>query len=182
MPVSRKELRQYLLAARQNLSTEEQTRIEASCLQHVQDYLNSVEPGIIGLYWPIKGEIDCLKLATSLVEAGWTLSVPVMNEAKQLDFAIWTPETAMENGRWNIPVPIEKQWVHPSRFLVPLVGFDRQNYRLGYGGGYYDRTLAKIYQDVETIGIGMELGRSESIEPSDWDIPMNRIITEAGMQ
>lgn len=182
MATERKTQRLQVLAKRARLTPSMREAIESACLQHVQQYLQQCEPTALGLYWPIKGEIDCRLLAESLLDAGWTLSVPVMNEAKQLDFALWRPDMSMENGHWNIPVPIEKIWLKPRRFLVPLVGFDSRNYRLGYGGGYYDRTLADIHRQVETIGIGMEIGRFDTIHPEDWDIPMNRIITELGIQ
>lgn len=179
----RQEQRQRLLAARAAMSAKQHEEISRACLAYIADYLSACEPGVLGMYWPIKKELDCRRLAETLLSAGWVLSVPVINdESRMLEFARWQPAMPMTVGTWNIPIPAEPQWVSPARFLVPLVGFDKANYRLGYGGGYYDRTLANIDEDIEIIGVGMEMGRLETIHPHARDIPMHRIITEAGIQ
>jgi 5-formyltetrahydrofolate cyclo-ligase len=179
----RQNQRRRLIEERSALSSDEHRQIAEHCLAHIADYLAQCDPGVIGLYWPIKGELDCRPLAESLLQAGWLLSVPVINnETRKLAFARWQPDTAMTTGVWNIPVPVSPEWLSPTRFLVPLVGFDKANYRLGYGGGYYDRTLADMSGKIEAIGVGMEMGRFETIHPHALDVPMNRIITETGMQ
>ena len=183
MKTWRQNERQRLLAARAALSAEQHHQIAQACLNYISAYLSECEPGILGMYWPIKKELDCRPLAAALIKSGWVLTVPVINEeTRKLEFARWQPDMPMVTGIWNIPVPEEPEWLTPSRFLVPLVGFDKANYRLGYGGGYYDRTLADMAEPVETIGVGMELGRFETIHPQEWDIPMHHIITEAGIQ
>jgi len=85
----------------------------------------------------------------------------------------------MRPGIWDIPVPDEGDWVRPEVLLVPLLGFDLQGYRLGYGGGYYDRTLAAAMPSPPlAIGIGFEIGRLETIHPQPHDVPMDLIVTE----
>ena len=84
----------------------------------------------------------------------------------------------MSRGVWNIPVPGERTLVQPNLLLVPLVGFDAAGYRLGYGGGYYDRTLAAMSPRPLTIGVGFAMGRLNSIYPQPHDIPMDAIVTE----
>lgn len=183
MKTWRQNQRRRLIEERAALSADDRRQITDYCLAHISDYLSDCKPAVIGLYWPIKGELDCRPLAEPLLKAGWILSLPVINnETGKLDFARWQPATSMTAGIWNIPVPTSPEWLSPTRFLVPLVGFDIANYRLGYGGGYYDRTLADKNDDVETIGVGMEMGRFDSIHPHALDIPMRRIITEAGIQ
>jgi 5-formyltetrahydrofolate cyclo-ligase len=83
----------------------------------------------------------------------------------------------MARGIWNIPIPRERNSVRPTALLVPLVGFDAAGYRLGYGGGYYDRPLATLVPKPLTIGVGYELGRLETIYPQPHDIPMDAIVT-----
>ena len=83
----------------------------------------------------------------------------------------------MANGFWNIPVPAAGDPVASDVLLVPVVGFDRQNYRLRYGGGYYDRTLAAAARP-RTIGVGFELARIATIHPQPHDIPMDQVVTE----
>ena len=85
-------------------------------------------------------------------------------------------------GIWNIPIPSERYPVQPTVLLVPLVGFDAAGYRLGHGGGYYDRTLANLPQKPLGIGIGYDLGRLESIHPQPHDMPMDVIVTESGVE
>jgi 5-formyltetrahydrofolate cyclo-ligase len=183
MQTWRQQQRQRLISERQSLNSHERQEIEQRCLALIEQYLLSYEPGVLGLYWPIKGEIDCRSLAPALIRQGWTLCVPIINsENKCLDFAVWTPDSPMIMGSWNIPIPEKQTLLIPDHFLVPLVGFDKQNFRLGYGGGYYDRTLAAIDKPVHTIGIGMESGRFDSIQPQQWDIPMDKVITEKGVQ
>ncbi|MDT8278663.1 5-formyltetrahydrofolate cyclo-ligase [Roseomonas mucosa] len=137
-------------------------------------------PGkLLGLYWPFKGEYDPRPLARRLHTRGVRLALPVVIEkAKPLIFREWWPGAPMTHGIWNIPVPAEGGPVSPDVLLVPLVGFDGQKYRLGYGGGYYDRTLASMPARPRTIGVGFELSRVVTIHPQMHDIPMDTIVTE----
>jgi hypothetical protein len=109
------------------------------------------------------------------------LALPVVvQKAAPVLFREWWPGIPMANGIWNIPVPAAGDPVAPDVLLVPVVGFDRQNYRLGYGGGYYDRTLAAATRP-RTIGVGFELARIATIHPQPHDIPMDFVVTEAGV-
>jgi 5-formyltetrahydrofolate cyclo-ligase len=175
--------RQRLLTERANISKKERAQFQTSVLSSLKLYLDKLSPSTLALYWPIKGELDCLCLAPALIEGGWKLVIPVMDtKSKHLNFASWSPEMEMEMGDWNIPVPKVCDWLQPDIFLIPLVGFDKQNFRLGYGGGYYDRTLAEVNKSVTTVGIGFDMGRFESIHPHQYDIPMDIILTESGLQ
>jgi 5-formyltetrahydrofolate cyclo-ligase len=93
-------------------------------------------------------------------------------------FREWTPGAPMAPGIWNIPVPAEGETLSPTVLLAPLVGFDGCGYRLGYGGGYYDRTLAAAMPRPLAIGVGFEASRLETIHPQPHDIPMDLIVTE----
>ena len=84
----------------------------------------------------------------------------------------------MAPGVWGIPAPAEGEWVLPEVLLVPLLGFDGAGYRLGYGGGYYDRTLAAMRTKPLAIGIGYELLRLGTIHPRPHDVPMDLIVTK----
>src|SRR5690606_21931832 len=84
-------------------------------------------------------------------------------------------------GIWNIPIPAEREPVRPTALLVPVVGFDAAGYRLGYGGGYYDRTLALLEPRPLTIGVGYAGARLDTIHPQPHDIPLDAIVTEAGV-
>lgn len=174
--------RNMLLEQRTAMSAAERSEKQNTILQTISDYLANQPTAVLGIYWPIKGELDCRGLAQALTQKGWQLAVPVINkETKCLDFALWHPDTEMTTGIWNIPIPAQPIWVSPTWFLVPLVGFDREHYRLGYGGGYYDRTFASIDNPVKKVGVGLESGRLETIFPHQFDIPMDMIVTEDGL-
>src|SRR5690606_20723729 len=108
-------------------------------------------------------------------------ALPVVVERNApLEFWRWTATTELcSRGIWNIPSPVERVPVVPDVVLVPLLGFDEQCYRLGYGGGYYDRTLAALEPKPLAIGVGFEHGRLETIRPQPHDVPLDWIVTEA---
>lgn len=136
----------------------------------------------LGFYWPFQGEIDVRHLVCDFLSLGAQAVLPVVVEAQQpLEFWSWRPGMKLSRGVWNIPVPGERSLLHPTVLLVPLLGFDEAGYRLGYGGGYYDRTLATFAKKPLSIGIGYELGRLETIYPQPHDIPMDAIVTESGV-
>jgi hypothetical protein len=121
------------------------------------------------------------RLVADALAAGAKAALPVATEKQRpLEFRAWRPGTVLVKGRWNIPIPAEPSLVEPTVLLVPLLGYDRAGYRLGYGGGYYDRTLARMNPRPLTIGVGYELGRLETIHPQPHDIPLDAIVTEAG--
>jgi 5-formyltetrahydrofolate cyclo-ligase len=108
-----------------------------------------------------------------------SLALPlVVTPGAPVEFWHWSPDAAMTGGVWNIPVPAERRLVHPEALIVPVVGFDTQRYRLGYGGGYCDRTLAVAAPRPYCVGLGYALGRLHSICPQAHDIPMDVVVTE----
>jgi len=106
----------------------------------------------------------------------------VVEKKQPLAFWAWRPGAALARGVWDIPIPAARDVVQPTALLVPLVGFDAEGYRLGHGGGYYDRTLAAMNPKPLAIGVGFEFGRLETIWPQPHDIPMDAIVTEAGVK
>ena len=103
----------------------------------------------------------------------------VVERARPVAFRAWWPRMRMRPGAWDILVPDEGDWLRPEILLVPLLGFDPQGYRLGYGGGYYDRTLAAAMPARPlATGVGFEIGRLETIHPQPHDVPMDLIVTE----
>jgi 5-formyltetrahydrofolate cyclo-ligase len=134
---------------------------------------------LIGFYWPFKGEYDPRSLARCLHSKGARLALPVVLEkARSLIFREWWSGIRMIKGIWNIPIPEHGSKVVPDILLVPLVGFNQRRYRLGYGAGYYDRTLAVLPTRPRLVGIGFELSRIATIYPRPHDIAMDQIVTE----
>ena len=159
-------------------AVERAARSEAITAALIQ-VLSSFPGALIGFYWPFKGEYDPRPLVRSLHAKGTRLALPVVvQKAKPLIFREWWPGMAMTSGTWNIPVPAAGEPVAPDVLLVPVVGFDRQAYRLGYGGGYYDRTLGALPTRPRTVGIGFELSQIATIHPQPHDIPMDLVVSE----
>jgi 5,10-methenyltetrahydrofolate synthetase len=140
---------------------------------------------VVSAYWPLRGEPDLRPWLTRRHEAGHTCVLPVVvAKGAALVFRRWTPGCAMEKGFWNIPVPAAREEFTPRLLLAPVVGFDSQCYRLGYGGGYFDRTLAMLRLRgvaFHAVGIGYESARLDSIQPLEHDIALQAIVTEASM-
>ena len=113
---------------------------------------------------------------------GATLALPEVQEnSAPLRFRQWWPEALMKSGAYAIPVPDNTETVTVGAIIMPMVGFDQQGYRLGYGGGYFDRTLAAIDPRPLTIGVAFEILRLDSVHPQPHDIAMDFIVTEAGI-
>ena len=140
-------------------------------------------PGILGVYWPFRAEFDPRGLVDWAVAEGRTVALPVVVDKKgPLEYRSWRPGEALVDGVWNIPVPEKRDLVVPAVVLAPLVGFDPACYRLGYGGGYFDRTLAALQPKPLAIGIGFAVQELETIHPRPFDVPMDLIVTEAGLR
>ncbi len=120
----------------------------------------------LGIYWSMRGEIDVRDIARRHIEAGGSVALPVVVEkAAPVEFWKWQPGMGMKRGVWNIPVPMTREVLTPDACIVPLVGFDGESYRLGYGGGYYDRTLAALARRPFCVGLGYAEARLPSIFP-----------------
>lgn len=182
----RRETRAKLLARRVALRRAERERINAIVTALLAERVPELRPEsrravCIGFCWPFKGEVDFRRFVGDAIDGGATAALPVVVErAQPLEFWSWQPRMKLQRGIWGIPIPGERRIARPSVLLVPLIGFDHAGYRLGYGGGYFDRTLAVTAPKPLTIGIGYELGRLETIHPQPHDIPMDAIVTENG--
>lgn len=134
---------------------------------------------VIGLYWPIRAEIDVRGLAKAHLATGGRVALPVIvQKSAPLEFWVWRPGMAMERGFWDIPIPATREVVQPDVLIAPVIGFDVAGFRLGYGGGYFDRTLAAAAPRPYCIGIGFADTQLQTIHPQPHDIPMNAIVTD----
>lgn len=136
----------------------------------------------VSFYWPIRGEPDLRELMNRIISHGGQCALPVVIErARPLVFRTWQSGEPLERGFWNIPVPSGGVEVVPDVVIAPLVAFDRDCYRLGYGGGYFDRTLCSMTGNRRVFGVGYALCEVETIFPQSHDVPMNAIVTESGI-
>ena len=144
--------------------------------------IGDVAGKVVSAYWPIKSELDLRPWLTSLIARGAVAALPlVVEKAAPLRFRAWGPGVRMERGFWSIPVPAEGDWLIPDILISPVVGHDAGCYRLGYGGGYFDRTLAAIGPAAQAYGIGLAASRIATIFPQPHDIAMRAIVTEDGV-
>lgn len=136
----------------------------------------------VGFYWPFQGEFDPRFAIRHWRCQGAVGALPVVTEkGHPLEFREWWPGVATRSGVFGLPVPEGTARLQPQALLIPPVGFDAQGYRLGYGGGYFDRTLAAMTPQPLKIGVAFECARLETIRPQSHDIPMDFIVTEAGI-
>jgi 5,10-methenyltetrahydrofolate synthetase len=176
----RKALRARLLAAREALSEDERAEMSARIAERLGALLGDVVGRTIAVYWPMRGEPDLSPWIGTAVARGATFALPVMVAVGEpLVFRAWAPGDRVEPDRWGIAGPVDGAEVRPDVVIVPLVGFDRAGYRIGYGGGYYDRTLAALTPRPRTIGVGYACAEVDSIEPQSHDVPLDAIVTEA---
>ena len=173
--------RRRLIAERLAMSEADYERFCAAVTQAVLARVPVSALGLVGGYWPIRREYDCRPLLAAVIEAGGAVALPVVVGAGQpLDFRGWTPDAAMDPGPWDTLHPLGPP-LRPDTLLIPLVGFDSEGHRLGYGGGFYDRTLASMTPRPMTIGVGFEQSRLATIGPQSHDLAMDYVFTEAGM-
>lgn len=134
---------------------------------------------VLGFCWPIRGEFDVRDIARQHLASGGQVALPVIvQKSAPVEFWSWHPGVSMQKGIWDIPTPKERNVLTPDAVIVPLVGFDEYGFRLGYGGGYFDRTLAAAVRRPYAIGLGYEDSRLPTIYPQPHDIPMNLIVTD----
>lgn len=175
--------RARLLAARQEPEAAAFARWSDAITARLAVLVAAFAPRILGFYWPHRGEYDPMAIVSAHIERGGQAALPALAaRAQPLEYRRWYPGIAMAPGKFSfgIPEPVEGPAVTPDLIIVPLVGFDGDSYRLGYGGGYFDRTLAAYPVRPRTIGVGFELGRLPTIYPQSHDIPLDVIVTEAG--
>ena len=176
--------RKRLLAARLALDAAALERLRQAIDARLEREFPWLAARIVAFCWPIQNEYDARHLARRLRERGARTALPVVVAPRApLAFRLWKPGDPLAEGALGIAYPAAGDVVVPEVAIVPVNGFDVQNYRLGYGGGYFDRTLAALAAHGEkplAIGVGYEIARMETIRPQDYDVPMDWIVTESG--
>ena len=178
----RKVERQRLIAARLAASSADRAAWSAAITEGLMRAIGSARGLVVSAYWPFRGEPDLRPLMRAVVEQGGIFALPIVVEKGQpLIFRSWKEGEPLERGVWNIPVPAGGDSVVPNIAIAPVVGFDPQCYRLGYGGGFFDRTLASLAPKPRVFGVGYRLQALDTIHPLPHDIAMDAIVTEAGL-
>lgn len=175
----RKNLRAELLEKRAAVSREQHHEWNETMTASLVAGFPMLRQMTVSLYWPFQGEFDPRYAIRHFREGGAVAALPVVIEKRApLQFREWWPGVATSKGVFDLPVPEGTRVVVPQASLIPPVGFDNRGYRLGYGGGYFDRTLATITPQPLKIGVAFEMSRLETIYPQAYDIPLDFIVTE----
>jgi len=176
----RKLERERLVAARLALASEARASQAKAMALDLDGLISAHRIHAVSVYLPIRGEPDLRRWMHERFERGTRIALPVAVELhRPLVFREWRPHAPLARGLWNIPYPADGVEFVPDAVLAPLVGFDREGYRLGNGGGFFDRTLAVLRPRPMAIGVGYAFTQIETIFPQPHDIPMDWIVTGA---
>lgn len=180
------DLRAQAFAARKTAHATASARLPAATEALLAE-IAALAPGISGIvvagYMPIRTEIDPRPAMAALHAQGAALCVPVIaGPDKPLDFRAWTPDCSLAEGPFGARVPEHGAWLTPEVLITPLVAFDRACNRLGYGGGFYDRTLERLRRASPARAVGFAYAAQElaHIPTEPTDIALDVVITEAG--
>lgn len=170
--------RQRLVSLRMEIPAD-QRQVIADEVAAELDQLIAPRPGVIvSVYWPYKGELDLRKWMHGAWEKGAQVALPVVvAKDSPMIFRQWTPSEKMERGVLGILIPANGAKLVPNVVISPLIGYDKGCFRLGYGGGFFDRTLASLSPRPRVIGVGQPCAEIPTIYPQPHDIPMDVIVT-----
>jgi len=178
----RKGERTRLLREREALAQETLAGLRSRIDHHLERAFPDLVDGILAFCWPYRNEYDARHLAAALRRLGARTALPVVVASKTpLVFREWKPGLELAVGPLGIPYPVASTEVNPDHVLVPMVGWDADGYRLGYGDAFFDRTLAALAKRPRVIGIAYEQAFLKTIHPQPHDIPMDFVVTERGV-
>ena len=134
----------------------------------------------VGGYYPVNSEISCLDVLEILEKKNFKISLPITKKNNNMDFYEWSFQDTLRVSQQGIPEPNIKKKVIPDVLIVPLVGFDRYKFRLGYGGGFYDRYISKIlkFKKILTVGFAFSFQEITKIPINKFDQKLNLILTD----
>ena len=176
--MSKEKLRKKILILRKK--NYKLVSLKYTLLQNTFKKFNLLKKKVIGAYYPINHEIDCLEILKQLEKSGYRISLPVTRKKNKMDFFEWSFKEPLLTDKIGIPIPNLKKKVYPDAILVPLVAFNKYNYRLGYGGGYYDRYIHKMkkIKKILTIGMAFSFQEVKKLPVNDYDKKLDFIFTE----
>jgi len=175
----RQQQRQRLTGLRNAVSNPNRKAFDAAMGDGLNSILQSRAAGRLAVYWPLPGEPDLRRWYESDALQHQSLALPVVVARHQpLKFRRWRPGDALGHDIMNIPCPNDDREVVPEIIVCPCVGYDEHGFRLGSGGGYYDRTLPDLVPPPLMIGVAYECQKLPDIHPQPYDVPMDFVVTE----
>lgn len=177
--------RSALIQAREAIPADELLAARLAIDSHLQRAFPDLARGPIAFCWPYRNEYDARHLLVQARSQGAVTLLPVvLGKGRPMIFRPWKPGDEMLQGTLGIPYPAHGEDTAPDTVLLPVVGFDEQGFRLGYGGGFFDRTLEALQARgvrPRVIGVGHELARMPTIYPQAYDRPLDYMVTERGV-
>ncbi|WP_224703483.1 5-formyltetrahydrofolate cyclo-ligase [Devosia aquimaris] len=171
-------------ANRAALTAEERAEAAKLVTRHFFDSVNLAPTDVVAAYWRIRDELDCQPILIGLMDSDYTVVLPVvMGPDQPLDLRVWEQGASLYEAGFGTLAPSElAPRREPDVVLMPLLGFDKHGTRLGYGGGYYDRTLAAMHKTPRLVGLAFAVQELDEIPREPHDVPLDTIITEAGVR
>ncbi len=175
----RESLRREMIARREAMSAREHATRSSALRVRLDTAFPSLHELIIGFCWPVQGEANLVPFIAELIARGGRVALPVVvRPGAPLAFREWWPEQPLAPDRYGIPSPTDGDFLRPQALLIPVNAFDETGYRIGYGGGFFDRTLATLSPRPLAIGVGFDFQNVASTRPQPHDLPLDAIVTE----
>ena len=177
--MSKEKLRKKLINLRNTNYKEE--GISFVQFKKILNQLNLKNKTNIGGYYPINNEIGSLNILENLEKDNFKISLPVKKKKNKMDYYEWSFKDLLKVSNRGIPEPFTKKKVYPDVLIVPLVGFDKNKFRLGYGGGFYDRTFAnlkKLNFNFYSVGFAFDDQKQEKLPKEIFDYKLDFVLTE----
>ncbi len=187
---AKRDLRAALLAQRLALSAARRQTLDRQLCARALGFFSERPGAAISAFWPFRGEPDLRPALNALHESGRQIYLPVLAE-QGMGFRRWRPDGTMRRNRYGIPEPMDDEACEPRALdwvLTPLVGFSPAGIRLGMGGGFYDRTFGQRHRtesDLPSpmlVGAGYGFQEVDSLPAQHWDVPLDAVITDRGIQ
>jgi 5-formyltetrahydrofolate cyclo-ligase len=184
--LARNALRRRLRESRQQVGEPQRAAANEALLARLADHAGDVARELIAIYWPIRNEPQLEPLASHWAGQGAGLALPVVDAVAQpLRFVRWRHGDPLVPGAYGIARPVHDETVRPTLIVIPCLGFDRRAYRLGYGGGFYDRTIAALQADtslpIRTVGVAWDEALIDDFVPLPTDLPLDAVITPSAV-
>ena len=161
-----------------------EVKLGNNIIDNLSKKINLSKNKIVGGYFPINFEFDCLQILKKFYSNGYNISLPIIKRSHQMDFDKRRPNDPLTISSFEIPQPLKSKKVYPNIIFVPIVAFDKYRNRIGYGGGFYDRYLEKIskIKKFTTIGLAFSHQKVNKINVENFDRKLDLILTEKLMQ
>ena len=176
--MNKSEIRKKILKIRKQKSSKNLNINYENILKILKKY--KIKDKLVGGYYPYNYEVDAMKILEKFERKGYQISLPKIKKNFQMNFFSWSKNEPLEINKYGIPEPASDKVVYPDILLIPLLAFDKRLYRIGYGGGYYDRYIKRIKKrkKITTIGLAYSFQRVREIPINKYDVKLDFVVTD----